>query len=229
VYCQRPDASSCPERQHWLQPLGDSGRAGARVQRPVAAIYGPGCTRLAALTRRGQRWEHVQEQRDILVDQPRIMKACSRCLRLLRRFDQADNARIGALAGAGYSAHAKGGPDVDCPAGDPVASAALDWPCFTSQCRGVDDGDPFEHYPIYGHHVSLLDQEHVAGLNFVDGNRREPAVLHPVCPCQQTQGVGWRATNTGHGARRTTFSATLPRRTWERPVRPWVPMIMRST
>lgn len=27
---------------------------------------------------------------------------------------------------------------------------------------------------------------------------------------------------TGHGASRTTFSATLPRSTWCSPVRPWV-------
>jgi len=34
--------------------------------------------------------------------------------------------------------------------------------------------------------------------------------------------------NTGHGALRTTFSATLPRRTWARPVRPWVAITIRS-
>jgi hypothetical protein len=34
--------------------------------------------------------------------------------------------------------------------------------------------------------------------------------------------------NTGQGAFRTTFSATLPIRAWERPVRPWVAMTIRS-
>ena len=35
--------------------------------------------------------------------------------------------------------------------------------------------------------------------------------------------------NTGHGAVRTMVSATLPSRIWRRPVRPWVPMTIRST
>jgi len=108
---------------------------------------------------------------------------------LLRRFDQADNARVGALAGVGRSAHAKRRTDVYCAAGDPVASTALDWPCLTGQRRGINDGGPFEYHPVYRQHVSLLDQEHVAWLNFVDSNRHERAVLHPVRdprrPCQQ--------------------------------------------
>ncbi len=39
---------------------------------------------------------------------------------------------------------------------------------------------------------------------------------------------GKRTLRTGHGARRTTFSAVLPNKTWSRPVRPWVPTITRS-
>ena len=42
-------------------------------------------------------------------------------------------------------------------------------------------------------------------------------------------GSAWRTTNTGQGARWTTFSATLPNSTCIRPVRPCVPMTMRST
>jgi hypothetical protein len=38
-----------------------------------------------------------------------------------------------------------------------------------------------------------------------------------------------RVTNTGHGARRTTFSATLPMRAWINPVRPCVPITIIST
>src|SRR5512145_494256 len=38
-----------------------------------------------------------------------------------------------------------------------------------------------------------------------------------------------RTTSTEHGARRTTFSATLPKSTYMRPVRPCVPITMRST
>ena len=34
--------------------------------------------------------------------------------------------------------------------------------------------------------------------------------------------------STGHEAKRTTFSATLPRRTCWSPIRPWVPMTMRT-
>jgi hypothetical protein len=36
---RRPDASSCPRRKYWRQPLGDVGCAGALVQPPVAAIF----------------------------------------------------------------------------------------------------------------------------------------------------------------------------------------------
>ena len=52
---RQPDASSCPARQHGLQPPGDVGRAGALVQRPAASICDPIRPRLAALTRPGQR------------------------------------------------------------------------------------------------------------------------------------------------------------------------------
>src|SRR5215471_16409283 len=38
-----------------------------------------------------------------------------------------------------------------------------------------------------------------------------------------------RTTNTEYGARRPTFSATLPNSTYIRPVRPCVSMMMRST
>ena len=38
-----------------------------------------------------------------------------------------------------------------------------------------------------------------------------------------------RTTSTGHGPWRTTCSATLPKNTWASPVRPCVPMIIRST
>src|SRR4029453_2360541 len=37
-----------------------------------------------------------------------------------------------------------------------------------------------------------------------------------------------RTVSTGQGARRITRSATLPRRTLERPLRPWVPITIRS-
>jgi len=38
-----------------------------------------------------------------------------------------------------------------------------------------------------------------------------------------------RRTSTGHAAQRTTRSATLPMRTWPRPVRPCVGITIRST
>src|SRR5262249_1144337 len=38
-----------------------------------------------------------------------------------------------------------------------------------------------------------------------------------------------RTTSTGHGPCRTTCSATLPKNTWASPVRPCVPMIIKST
>jgi len=38
----------------------------------------------------------------------------------------------------------------------------------------------------------------------------------------------WRTVITGQGACWTTLSAVEPRRRWARPVRPWVPMAMRS-
>src|SRR5215468_70546 len=38
-----------------------------------------------------------------------------------------------------------------------------------------------------------------------------------------------RTTSTGHGPCRTTYSATLPKNTWASPVRPCVPMIIKST
>ena len=64
------------------------------------------------------------------------------------------------------------------------------------------------------HAARRLQQTPIDAGGYTHGGRSCDALY------ETATGASWRAINTGHGARRTTFSATLPRRIWERPVRP---------
>jgi len=59
----------------------------------------------------------------------------------------------------------------------------------------------------------------------MSGVRRERAAARGFSCCC---GVVSRTIITGHGAFLTTHSATLPRSAWDKPVRPCVPMTIRS-
>src|SRR4029453_3671967 len=102
-------------------------------------------------------------------------------------------------------------------------------PCVRHDWQGTNPRLAPRHH-LMGYALPGLwgDRGHCGVHNVFDVHRSFLAVAHVGHVLVSSLSSAYLTVNTGHGAKRTTFSATLPRSTWDSPVRPWVPMTMRS-
>ena len=111
----------------------------------------------------GERHGDGQEHDGVAVGHARHGRA-----RALRRLDQADDAGIGALVGAGGGGEVEGVADIGRAAHDRFAGALLDGQRFAGQRRLVEHRHALGHRAVDRHHVALAHQQPVAGHDLLE-------------------------------------------------------------